>query len=352
MRCFCHRFGLLLLLTCILLSLTLPAHADGPATAPAPGNLHDQLIAQYMEGKWEDVEKELIVSLKEISAMPPAPRTDVEYIRHAIAEGKPPWWKLCKAGKRVQFKPLVWRAILAATYDPTGADSQQLNYVNGAMSVVLGWKAAEMDNPAMGELEFTRGENNEIAVWNVLGNSLAWSAMSPHFLVKLSAEDQLQFKRFVQFRGNVTAAYYCSPRARRLAVWSGFFGFSGEYAKSPDVMTKKAVGIFYISEVLGHPETYPSVKRPEDPPADGAEAKIVTELQDWIRRNNLTFAEDKALREAIKAFASANASEAKFRQAGKIVLPNGLTMALDPAVDKPLAAQRDAWIKARFAKPQ
>ena len=172
--------------------------------------------------------------------------------------------------------------------------------------------------------------------------------MSPKFLVKLSDEQKQQFIRYVTFRGNVTGMYYCTPRARRLAVWNAVAGYSGEYARLPDVMARKAMALFYVAEVLGHRQNYPTIKPPQEPPAEGAESKIVLELQEWIVHNNLTFAEDKALHRAIKTFANANANEQKFRQTGKLVLPNGLFVALDPAADKPLNAQRDAWIKAQY----
>jgi hypothetical protein len=331
-----------------LVAVTPALRASGPASAPATGSLHDQLITQYMDGKWEDLEKELVASLKEISAMPAAPRADVEYIRHALAEGRPAWWKQCKAGQRIHFKPLVWRETLNATYDPTGTDNQTLNFNNGALSVVVGWQAKEMDNPTPGEWGFTHSEGNELWIWNVLGNSQAWSGMSPHFLVKLPEAAQMQFKRFVNFRGNATALYYVMPRARRMGICSGIVGYTGEFAKTPEVMCRKAIAAMYVAEVLSHPAAYPSIVLPPPPPADGAEAKLVLAMQEGLKHNNLTFAEDRTFREAAKGFALANASEAKFRQTGKIVLPNNLTLALDPAADKPLAVQRDAWITAHY----
>jgi hypothetical protein len=143
---------------------------------------------------------------------------------------------------------------------------------------------------------------------------------------------------------------YCSPRARRLAICNAITDITGEYSKSQDAMCRKVLAAMYVAEVFSHPKTYPSIQWPQDPPADGAELKTMLEMRDWLKHNDLTFPEDKALREAARTFAMANANEAKFRQAGTLILPSALGLSLDPAADKPLAARRDAWIKARYAK--
>ncbi len=116
-------------------------------------------------------------------------------------------------------------------------------------------------------------------------------------------------------------------------------------------MSRKSVGIGFAAEFFSHPQAYPTLKLPEEPPADGAESKMIWSLQEQIRFHPLTFAEDRALRESIRAFAAANASEPKIRATGKVTLPNGLFLSLDPEADTPLSRERDAWIKARYQKP-
>ena len=113
-------------------------------------------------------------------------------------------------------------------------------------------------------------------------------------------------------------------------------------------MSTKTVGALFAEEVLGHPKIYPSIPKPEEPPADGSESKMVWQLQEWIRGHEIPFAEDKAFRDALKAFATVN--DAKVRTTGKLIFPNGMMMSLDPEADKPLAVKRDQWIKARYAK--
>ena len=71
-------------------------------------------------------------------------------------------------------------------------------------------------------------------------------------------------------------------------------------------MCRKAMGAMFIAEVLSHPKTYPSVKLPKEVPADDTEAALTPFFKDGLGSTPLTFAEDMALREAIKTFAAAN----------------------------------------------
>jgi hypothetical protein len=68
-----------------------------------------------------------------------------------------------------------------------------------------------------------------------------------------------------------------------------------------------------------------------------------------FERTVLPFPEDKSLRDAIRDFALANGTAVY--NSGKVTLPNKLLMALDPAADSALAAQRNAWLADEFAHP-
>ena len=330
-----------------LLFLLIPALCSDVACA-AEG-LYDQLTSDYLAGKWDDLSSRLTSDAKSITALPAAQKTDVEYIRRTIAESRPDWWKLCKAGNLVHFHPAVWGRSFNATFDPGAKVNLTINYLNGSPSVTVKWPSADMDNPKVeGELDFNKGEHVDLDLWTTLGTAQSWSLIPPMQQVNMSEPDRIKFSRFLAFRGNVAGIYYATPRARRLAIWNGISGWSHEYDKSQMVMCTRAIGAMYAAEILAHPKTYPTVKWPQEPPADGAESKMVWELQDWVRHHDFTFSEDKALREAIKSFATANAEKA--RQSGAVTFIDGLRMSLDRDADQPLSGQRDAWIKAQYAK--
>jgi hypothetical protein len=343
--------SLVLRVCAALLALFVPvtARAVVDAGGGASGGLYTEIVTQYLNGKWDEVNGEFTRDAKGIIALPAAQRADVEYIRRTIPECRPAWWQQCKAGQMVKFRPVVWGHAIAATYDPAAKGGLRIDYVNGVGSVVLNWNAADMDNPAVaGELEFNKGEQLDLDIWTNFGTAHSWAAIPPRAQLNMSEQEKVQRDRYLAFRGNITAAYYATPRARRLALWQAVSGWSHEYDKSQTVMSVRALGILFAAEVLGHPQTYPSVKWPEEPPADGAESKMIWALQEWIRHHELPLAEDKALREAIKAFATAN--EGKTRQTSKATLSNGLSLSLDPAEDQPFSVQRDAWLKAQYAK--
>jgi len=307
------------------------------------------IVSQYLQGNWDELAGELKTRSREIAALPAAQKADVEYIRRAIGECRPEWWAQCKSGRLSKFRPVVWGRSISATYDPDAKSELAITYLNGGPSVTIKWPAADMDNPGIeGELKFTKGEHVDLDIWRRLGTAQSWGPIPPRSQLNLTEPERKQLTRYLAFRGNVAGAYYATPRARRLALWEGISGWSHEYDKAAMYMPMRAIGILFAAEVLGHPETYPSIKWPEEPPADGAESKMIWALQEWIRYHELPLSEDKALREAFKAFAAAN--EGRTRQGGIVTLPNKLTLSLDPEADKPLSVLRDAWIKDRYAK--
>ena len=326
-------------------SCSIALAVDQSAVAPA-SDMHDRIVAEYLDGKWDAVEADLATLPKppvitKASTQP----TDVEYIRRTVAEGRPPWWKLCKAGKKTIFRYSVWGRSSAATFDPTAKTSIGLNYVNGQGTTTVMWDASEMDNPAEVEHGFTKGELNNLSVWSILGTCESWNAIPLRSQANLDDAGKLLLSRYLEFRGNVAGAYYGNPRARRWAMFLDLASYGDKYAKMPSIMSRKAIGAMFMEEVVAHRSTYPSIKLPESLPAD-AQAKLFNDLKSQVDERGFTFAEDRALREAIKTFALAN--ELKVKQTGKVTLPSGLAVSLDPESDKPESARRDAWLVAHL----
>ena len=117
LRVACRR----ILLTCgVALLILRPSFLSAAEKAPAtlPAGLHDRIVAQYMNGTWDELTKEMMSEAKGIGALPPAQKANVDYIRRTIAESRPAWWKQCKAGQKFRFHPAPWGKTLFAIYDP------------------------------------------------------------------------------------------------------------------------------------------------------------------------------------------------------------------------------------------
>jgi hypothetical protein len=341
-----HRTrGLPTILAVVVLVHFSPCRASA---ATVSSDIYSNLVSQYLHGDWDDLTASMKSHAKEIAALSAAQKADVDYTRRTIMECRPAWWAEAKAGKLDRFRPVVWGKSIAAIYDPTAKTTLSITYLNGTPLVTIKWNAEDMDSPTIkGELEFTQSEHADLDIWRGLGTAQSWGLIPPRQQLGLSEAQQKQLTRYLSFRGNVAGAYYAMPRARRLALWEGISGWSHEYDHAGMYMPMRAIGILLVAEVLGHPETYPSIPWPEEPPADGAESKMIWELQKWIRYHDLPLSEDRALRDAFKAFAAAN--EGHTRQTALAVLPNKLTLSLDPEADPPLSVLRDKWIKDRYA---
>lgn len=317
-------------------------------TASDSTDIYKSLVSQYLHGDWDDLTASMKSHAKQIASLPAAQKSDVDYIRRTILECRPAWWAEAKAGKLSRFRPVVWGRPITVIFDPTMKPSLAMEYLNGTPIATAKWNEADMDSPTIkGELEFTQGEHVDLDIWRSLGNAQSWGQIPPRQQLNLTEAQQKQLRRYLLFRGNVAGAYYATPRARRLALWEGISGWSHEYDHAGMYMPMRTIGILLVAEVLGRPETYPSIKWPEEPPADGAESKMIWELQKWIRYHELPLNEDRALRDAFKSFAAAN--EGHTRQTALAVLPNKLMLSLDPEADQPLSVLRDQWIKARYA---
>jgi hypothetical protein len=319
--------------------------ADAQPSSP----LHDQIVQEYLDGNADQAESDLAsLGKRPVASKSGGEPDDLDSIRHALAECHPTWWTQVKAGKKLVFRPMVFGKSLPVTYDPAGKVGIQLNYLNNNASVTVTWPADEMDSPAKAEHGFTKGELNDLFIWQNLSTAFSWTTIPLRSQMNMTEDAKQLFSRYLEFRANVGGDYYTLPRARRWAIWLQCAAYLNEYAKMQGVMSRKAVAAMVIAEIVGHRERYPSIQIPGGMPEDGIEAAIADQLRHWLEKHPLTLAEDRALRDAVKAFAAANTDSV--RVSGIVKLPNGLTADLDPEKDKDLSPKRDAWLAAQKSK--
>ena len=114
--------------------------------------------------------------------------------------------------------------------------------------------------------------------------------------------DRLKLTRVLDFRGDLAAAYYGNPRTRQWWYFLSLHYYRPQYQKSPIVMSRKALGAMFVAELATHPDRYPSIKLPGSLNPQDAEEKLVAAVHDRIERHGWTFAEDKLIRDATRAF--------------------------------------------------
>lgn len=323
--------------------------ADSPKSNGAnSGDLYQRISQDYLDGKWEELEKELGVSSKEIEALSAAQQADVAYIRKVFTECRQPWWKQCKKGKKVEIRPSVWGHSLRFWFDPAGTGGVQLTTSGPVKVLAVSWTLADMDNPEHAEHGFSKGDLCNLGVWSTIGVGSVWSQTSAQALINSNEADKLRLSRYQDFRGNVTALYYGTPKTRRWGVFLYLLSWMEKYNQMPTVGSRKAAGAMILAELLTNTANYPSIPLPSELPAEGAEAILAEHVRNKIEKHGWTIAEDKSLRDAIKAFAAANETGVLTTQ--KVTLPNKLQVSLDPEADKRLNAKRDAWFKSQFDK--
>jgi hypothetical protein len=180
-----------------------------------------------------------------------------------------------------------------------------------------------------------------------LARPRVWSRTSGRLLAGMGEKEKLRMARRQDFRSNLTALYYGSPKSRRWSLLVDLLTWSEkEYADLPVAGSRKAIGAMFLAEVLANPAKYPSLPLPKSLDAVGAEETLARHYRHVIDRQSWTLAEDRSLREAIKKLAAAN--DANVYQTERVTLANKLAISVDPATDGPLREKRDMWLKERF----
>ena len=315
-----------------------------PLTAPSNA-LYDRILTQYFAGDWDELNAQLTANIREVSTLPPAQKADIDYIRKTIAECRPAWWKIIKAGARSNSAPSSGaipspqagnKAPASRTWASTMLGRTRLLRSIGTQRTwtTPRW-SAKWNSPRAKRWMKPSGR---------VGKGCKLGGNRPALAAWLERRGPNALSRYLEFRSYVTSAYYTAPAPADGLCGNPSPAGSHEYDKDANQMVRKTVAILFNEEVLAHPEIYKTVPRPKEPPADGAESKMVWELQEWMRPDELSLAEEKSFRDALKNFATAN--ELKVRTTGRVMLPNGLAVSLDPAADKPLAAHAMRGSKA------
>ena len=329
------------------------AAAEKEKSAPAESKgeeLLARITAAYMDGNWEELDKALAARPAEMARLTRTQRADVDYVRQALAECRPPWWNTLKADKKASFQVQTWGRPLSVTCDPDVKGETQLKGGEARATVTLGPESAAVDSPDAGEYGFLKGDLAGLGIWQTLGSADGMSGLTPKNRVIIGEKDRLRLGVYLDFRGNLTAMYYGTPPVRRWGLHIFLAAFMPEFGKGPGAVPRKAVASMLLAEILKSPATYPSLPLPDTLEADGAEAKLAVHYKFMISRKAAwTIAEDKAFRVAVRSFAFAN--EQKVLDAGgKVTLPNNLTLSLMPGEDAQFQAQRDKFIKTLFDK--
>jgi hypothetical protein len=326
----------------IFLALAIGAHAQ----TPPPVDPYQRLVDSYLDGKWDEVEDTFAAPSRELQAVAPAHQVELAYIRRTLSEGRPAWWKRCKAGEKFAFTQNVWARPLRAAFDPSGKASIQSSYTGGTASLTLTWPAADMDNPAHAEHGFSKGDLTDLTLWTTLGMAEAWSEIPLQSQANLKEDKKLLLQQYFDFRGDVAGVYYGTPKARRWGLWLFMAMYMDKYAKMPVRTSREAVAVMFMTEIVANPARYPSIKLPATLPPEGAEEKLAMDLRGWIEKHGWTLAEDKSIRDAIGVLATT--STRQVNQIGDVALANGLVFAFDPEKDKAFRQKRDAWFKTKL----
>ena len=294
-----------------------------PEMTPAQAAVYNQLIDQYMQSKWDELETALAAQAKTLSGYPPPQQSDLDYLRQTFAECRPAWWATCKADKKGALRVTAWDRTLNLAYDPSIKGNLEMQSTGNNVKITVAFK--DMDDPAPAEHGFSKGELSSLGTWMTIGKA--------QFLLNTAAlytAEKAGLTLCLDLQGDLTGLYYGMPRARRWGLYLFSIVYLEKYAKLPVAGSRRCAAQMLVTEVLRNPAQYPSIKLPPLP-AEKYEENLALELAKWIEKHAWTFAEDRALRAALKNFVASNQ---KAGMATRRTLPNGLLFDMNADADR------------------
>jgi hypothetical protein len=341
------------MLTCLAACLAgcgvvfVSAAADSPATKPAPASqraaatqrspIRDQAVALYMKGEWAPLEKLLKEQAPAAGTMP-ATDPDVEAIKSALAECRPAWWNIAKAGKKATLRASLFGRSVNLAFDPS-TEGFRSNSKSGASA---GWSITGMDDPA----PWMEGlSKSELTLWYAC--QYFGMAMASQEEASLRAGTAKFSRAYMTWRKEMTTATYGTPAVRRHAIHQAFRTFEQPLQEETGFTGHRALGVLFMIECLSQPETYPTYQFPGPVTGEIKEETLAARFLPLIDAKLPTLAEDCSLRAVYKKAGSTGSGALT---SGLFVLPNGLSMSADLKIDKPLYDKRTAWFKAQLEK--
>ena len=313
--------------------------------------MYDDFVKRYMAGDWEKLAADMDAKKKDISALPAGNAADLAYITKAVAESRPTWWNDVKSGKAKDFRQLVWRQAVQATYQQGGI-AELGNATAGNVFTVRLAASEMMDSRETlslmqyglaipGDFGFSMGDANDTAVWQVLGNAASRAQFTGDAINKMSSDDKIILTRHNLFWQNITSAYYSTPPGRRLICAMSLSSLETAMNGNSNWIGRRPLGSALMLELTQNKDTYKGLQVQSILGLDkvGDPSKVEEFLAKPVVMEflhaRLTFEQDRRIREMIKTLATSNSKWTE----SKLTLPAGQFYDLDSARDAAVAAE-------------
>jgi hypothetical protein len=334
-----------------------PSNVHGSAE---PSPLYVDFVRRYLAGDWNTLAADLVAKQKEIAALPEGNRADLTYIKQALAECRPAWWDQVKRGKPLQFTQAVWGQPVKISFTPAEtAAFQGVSAVNGGNINRVAWSPSDMDAVGAVPVEYselimegptniTRGDGLDYTIWRILAT--AQFIQKNDTGKKLPEPENSQYLRAQGFWQAVTASYYCTPAARRLALMRGAQFLHKDASDEPNSIAQRTLGAAFNIELKTHFADYRTLLKLHSvfqviTTDDNAEFYCCyNNYYRFIQDTSFSLAEDRRIREFVKQLAEANSIWTN----PEILLPGKQVMELDRDKDQALQIQRIHYLRSNI----
>ncbi len=330
---------------------------------------YDQLLDLYLvKGDLDGLKDRLRSSRKHVYRLSKERKENVRYLRQAVMQHRPRWWKEISSRKPNTFTAEIWDRKFKANYYPSRLLGVQktVGVRNGRLLFVVSWRPDKLDSnePVEGGLaekhNITDADLAECIAWHELGHNFISEFLPTEDVIELFNNHLLRFHQLQEFYADMTSIYHSSPKARKTQLLIRLPGILANNNRDPHVRAARAIGSLLLADVLSDPNSvkqrWPSIRLPSKVPPRDAE-RITHAYMLYFLKPEWTLEEDRKLRDLVKDFLTApvrgkryRRGEAVLRKKGTVDLPNGLTCKLMPSEDIEHQAKRDQWVAEQLQK--
>ena len=342
----------------------VPAARAQTAAPPAPEKAktpeaqacYDEIVANYMQGKFEPLREQLKTWIGHRSELSLQQQKDVFYIDKACRDHRPSWWSKTRSMEPITFAARIWRKDFKVNYMPSSmlGAMAPIGMIGDKLAVIVTWRPHMVDSPTkflkgMPRLHgLCEGDLAEAIVWHELGHNYICLALSPEALLECYQKHPNLFSCLQEFYADMTAMYYCSPAGRRALLMSRGSLIVRLKAGDPHSCPALAMGTLILHQVLLEPEKWPSFHLPSKMVGEAAEQSCIRYM--FVNLDpNYTLREDRALREVLGNYVWRHGAD-MLRSGGSMPLPSGHSFRFYGDEDNKVRPRRISWVVKQLEK--
>lgn len=320
----------------------------------------------YLNGEMDKVKEMHLAIRSKQRHLSRDKQSAIRHMHRTAPTYRPKWWAGTKKQEKNSFKAEIWGKKFYANYVPSRELGLQAVYPEQKynrrtnqwevvdLTILVTWKPLMVDSTeaAEGKLAeihgYKLGDIAEVIVWHELGHNYLTETISTQNNVELYQNYSDLYSTMHEYFADLAAIYHGTPRSRKVALHFRLDELDYYTRDSSHCRGAHGIGAILITDMLTHPEKWPSVHFPPAVPKQQIELNTIIYVYENLPAK-WTAQEDIRLQKLAEEFVMKQGKRT-FKAKGEIPLQNRLKFKLMAGEDSENQAKRDQWIKEKLNK--